>query len=61
MVMNLPQQESPEWRRHGMEHRKRLLRQDELQGGTSFLLNSMVPIQNYFDIGERVSIDGAIL
>ncbi|KAI2502656.1 hypothetical protein MHU86_11781 [Fragilaria crotonensis] len=41
------------WRRHGKARRKKLLRQDEKQGGTSFLLNSKLPIQEYMDVGDQ--------
>jgi hypothetical protein len=53
-----------DWRYHGKERRKKLLREDKMQGGTSFTLNPKVPIKYYFNVGERVSflaiqIDGA--
>ena len=42
------------WRRYGIERRRQLLEQDELQGGNIFHLNYQCRIQGYFALSEKV-------
>ena len=51
---------SEEWRKHGEIRRKLLLKQDEMEGGTSFEINRKCCIQRYFKIGDRVRVEERI-
>lgn len=44
-----------DWRSYGKQRRRKLLKQDEANGGTRFLLSDQCRIQQYFDVADRVS------
>lgn len=42
------------WRRYGIDRRRQLLEQDELEGGNKFHLNYQCRIQGYFALSEKI-------
>lgn len=44
------------WRKPGKVFRARLLKQDEEEGGSHFVLSPTCSIRKYFDVADRVSV-----